>query len=245
MYGEEDPQYVTQPLKVAKKTGFWPVINCQDATHQSAYVGNVAWSFICADKALINESVDHVHLDGEDNNHGQTTTKDEEHDSYFGEDSDHGHKTREDKDNESATGEDSVHDIATGDKNERYNASGNDKKNIRVIGGNAFNIADYTPMANMFEMKNPIAVACNHSTNVFKIPLWLIVGTCYIIYFILCMISPIVKLNFPYSVASFKQLQISYTFNCDKAADMIRYTPLFDYKECLTRSVSFYKQFAR
>ena len=206
MYGEEDPQYVTQPLKVAKKTGFWPVINCRDATHQSAYVGNVAWSFICADKALIEETLERLHGNGQDSNHS-------------------GHATGEDK--------------------EHHHASGSNREHVKVIGGNAFNIADNTPMANMFEMKNPFAAACNHSTEVLKIPLSLIVVSCYIIYFILLMLSPIVKLNFPYSVASFKQLQISYTFNCDKAADMIKYTPLFDYRECLKRSVSFYKQFAR
>ena len=246
MYGEEDPQYVTQPLKIAKTTGFWLVINCSGATHQSAYVGNVAWSFICADKALVSESIGGINLDRIDSTHIEITKKNKHR--GFSMDKDHddnGQAIDEDDNNESVTEEDSVQNNAVGERKELSCGTDNDKKIIQIIGGNAFNIADHTPMANMFEMKSPIAVACNHSTDVFKIPLCLIVVPCYIIYFILLMLSPIVKLNFPYSVASFKQLQISYTFNCEKAADMIKYTPLFDYRECLSRSVSYYKQFAR
>ena len=243
MYGEEDPQYVTQPLKIAKTTGFWPVINCSGATHQSAYVGNVAWSFICADKALVSESIGSIDLDRIDSKHIETMEKDKQHDFSMDEDHDaNGHAIDEDDNNESITEEESVQNAAVGERRELNCGTNSEKKNIHIIGGNAFNIADHTPMANMFEMKSPIAVACNHSTDVFKIPLCLIVVPCYIIYFILLMLSPIVKLNFPYSVASFKQLQISYTFNCEKAAYMIK---LFDYRECLSRSVSYYKQFAR
>ena len=55
MYGEQDPAFVTTPLLFAKKSGFWPVIDCKDTVHQAAYVGNVAWMFVCAENALIRD----------------------------------------------------------------------------------------------------------------------------------------------------------------------------------------------
>lgn len=53
MYGEEDKFTVTEPLKMARKIGRWVRFDCKKAVHQMTYAGNVAWAFICAEKALI------------------------------------------------------------------------------------------------------------------------------------------------------------------------------------------------
>lgn len=53
MYGELDPYYITNGLKSAYKTnGILYQIGNGSAKFQQTYVGNSAWAFICADKAL-------------------------------------------------------------------------------------------------------------------------------------------------------------------------------------------------
>lgn len=53
MYGEGDPYFVVNPLAAAKKSGgtLYRVGN-GNALFQQSYVGNVAWAFILADRAL-------------------------------------------------------------------------------------------------------------------------------------------------------------------------------------------------
>ncbi|XP_046551100.1 3 beta-hydroxysteroid dehydrogenase type 7-like [Haliotis rubra] len=52
-YGELDRHYVTQLLKLVKKTaGILIQTGDGKALHQHAYVGNNAWAFICAEKAV-------------------------------------------------------------------------------------------------------------------------------------------------------------------------------------------------
>ena len=57
MYGENDDLFITSILDIAKKsgTGKWRLFSCNGAKHQMAYVGNVAWILICAEKALSEE----------------------------------------------------------------------------------------------------------------------------------------------------------------------------------------------
>lgn len=52
IYGEEDNYSVTEPLRFANKFGRWSRVDCKDTVHQMTYAGNIAWTFICADKAL-------------------------------------------------------------------------------------------------------------------------------------------------------------------------------------------------
>ena len=53
IYGEEDNYCISEPLRMAKKFGRWSPVDCNDTIHHLTYVGNTAWAFICADKALI------------------------------------------------------------------------------------------------------------------------------------------------------------------------------------------------
>ena len=47
---------VTLSLKAAQKLGRWQLFDCKGARHQFAYAGNVAWVFICADRAMTSDS---------------------------------------------------------------------------------------------------------------------------------------------------------------------------------------------
>ncbi|XP_071110931.1 3 beta-hydroxysteroid dehydrogenase type 7-like [Haliotis cracherodii] len=52
-YGELDRHYITQLMKVVKRTaGILIQTGNGKALHQHAYVGNIAWAFICAEKAV-------------------------------------------------------------------------------------------------------------------------------------------------------------------------------------------------
>ena len=53
MYGEQDPHYVINGLRNAEKCGkILFQVGEGNAKFQPAYVGNTAWAFLCADKAL-------------------------------------------------------------------------------------------------------------------------------------------------------------------------------------------------
>ena len=56
IFGEEDAMLVTLSLKAARKLGRWQLFDCKGARHQFAYAGNVAWVFICADRAMTSDS---------------------------------------------------------------------------------------------------------------------------------------------------------------------------------------------
>ena len=54
MYGENDELFISTILDIAQKsgTGKWRLYSCRGAKHQMAYVGNVAWMLLCAEKSL-------------------------------------------------------------------------------------------------------------------------------------------------------------------------------------------------
>ena len=114
-----------------------------------------------------------------------------------------------------------------------------------TIGGNVFFATDDTPQGEMVELLEPFAKACNFSVDGFKIPLWVFIYFAYIVYFILLLISPVVKLNVPFSVDNFKQMGVSFSFTSDKAKRMLGYAPLYNYEESFKRSMTFYKQYTR
>ena len=111
-------------------------------------------------------------------------------------------------------------------------------------GGQAFCAADDTPVKNLFEILNPFLVACNIPTKKFKFPMWFVLGIVYIIYISLLILTPVVKLNFPYGFCHFQQMRVSHTFKYEKAKSRLEYRPLYNYKESLQRSIKFYKRFS-
>lgn len=118
-----------------------------------------------------------------------------------------------------------------------------DTKN--TISGNAFFVADDTPVEDVFKIRHPFVCACNNSTDAFKIPLWLILFTFYTMYFVLLILSPVIKVNFPYGLGTIEQIRVSHTFTHEKAKRMIGYLPLYCYNEGLERSVLFYKRYSK
>ena len=54
IYGEED-KVTADFLKLAKRIGRWTHIDCKHADRQMVYAGNVAWMFVRAETAMIND----------------------------------------------------------------------------------------------------------------------------------------------------------------------------------------------
>ena len=171
LYGEGDTMVFSQALKLAKKFGGWQMFDCKGATGQTAYAGNVAWMFVCAEQTL-----------------------------------------RKGTDNNSAAGE-------------------------------VYNAADDTPCADSYEMLASFARGCNIPVKTNKKPIWLLLVFVYIVYFILYILSPFIKLNFPTAPPSVKQMCYSHNFKYDKARTLLGYAPLYSYEKAFERSVRFYKQY--
>ena len=54
IYGEED-KVTADFLKLAKRIGRWTHIDCKHADRQMVYAGNVAWMFVRAKTAMLND----------------------------------------------------------------------------------------------------------------------------------------------------------------------------------------------
>lgn len=58
MYGEGDPYYVVAALKSAiSRNNTLPPIGDGSAMYQQTYVGNSAWAFVCAEKAMFEDKL--------------------------------------------------------------------------------------------------------------------------------------------------------------------------------------------
>lgn len=113
------------------------------------------------------------------------------------------------------------------------------------MGGHAFFAADDTPVDDVYEMRVPFMKACNYPRGNFKPPLWLLIYIMYLVYFFLLLLSPFMKINFPFGISSLKQMTVSFSFKNDKAKGMLDYKPLYTYEESFKRSMTFYKRYGK
>ena len=109
--------------------------------------------------------------------------------------------------------------------------------------GEVYYAADDTPCADSYEMLAPFARGCDIPVKTNKLSMWLLLIPCYVVYFILRLLSPFIKLNFSMGVPSLQQMLYSYSFKYDKANSLLGYKPLYSYEESLQRSVKFYKRY--
>ena len=169
MYGEQDGFTVSEPLNIARRTGRWNQIDCKDSVHQMAYVGNTAWAFVAAEKAMLK-----------------------------------------------------------------------DKQN--QIGGKAFFVTDDTPIRDLFDLQAPFAKACGFSTDTFKVPVWPVLISVYILYILMWLISFVININMRIGISSLKFMRRTFTFKCDRAKTLLDYKPLYSYDESMKRSIEFYSK---
>ena len=111
--------------------------------------------------------------------------------------------------------------------------------------GEVYYAADDTPCSDQYEMLAPFARGCNIPAKTTTLSLWLLLIPCYIVYLILWLLSPLIKINFSMGVPSLRQMFYSYSFRYDKAEALLGYKPLYSYEESVRRSVRFYKRYVQ
>jgi len=134
--------------------------------HQHTYVGNTAWAFICAEKALC------------------------------------------------------INPLASGE---------------------AYFITDDTPASDSYALVAPFFVARGMRISSFRVPFWLIFGFVYLAEWLICILSPVVKLDIGISTDVIMFVNASITLKSDKARSLLNYSPLFSAEESMRNALSYYK----
>ena len=111
------------------------------------------------------------------------------------------------------------------------------------VDGEVYYAVDDTPCADSYEILAPFAQGCDIPVKNSKLPMWLLLIPLHAVYFILWMLSPIMKINVSMGIPGLKQMLYSYSFKYDRAKSLLAYTPMYSYEESLERSVKFYKRY--
>ena len=109
------------------------------------------------------------------------------------------------------------------------------------VGGEAFFITDDTPVAPVAELVKPLLDLRGFTLSKFTIPFWIayvitcIIQLCCILFQPFCRVGPQLITR-----SSLKEYKRNLTFSRQKAEELLRYEPLFTYKQSMERSSSFY-----
>ncbi|KAL4228317.1 hypothetical protein ACF0H5_013748 [Mactra antiquata] len=108
--------------------------------------------------------------------------------------------------------------------------------------GRCYFLADDSPRKSIYEFMQPIMKEIGMKPYSWSIPVPLILCILYVIYFILTVIRPFYRVNFPYGMAAFKALNRTATYSYNRARDELDYTPLFTYDEAKKKTAKFFRE---
>lgn len=217
MYGELDHLFIAAGQTMAGKLGgILPRIRCCGTKQQQAYVGNVAWGFICAEVTLYQESLashPKVITPSSDDNVEKVCTD----------------IRRRLKSIEKST-------VCKSDTIENSEA-------LKLSTDHTYYIVDDTPVCDNFDFQTPYLEASGYRVSKIAIPMSLVIFGFFILYYCLKLLRILFpNVNYPVSVGAVKFLRKSYVFSDAKARKELGYKPLYTPNEAHKRSIGFYQQ---
>ncbi|XP_060599798.1 3 beta-hydroxysteroid dehydrogenase/Delta 5--_4-isomerase type 1-like [Ruditapes philippinarum] len=220
MWGELDSTFVQLSLKSAAQTfGYLPRIQCGKIAHHNAYVGNVAWGFVCAEIKLYND-LKRSDVRGSMSNH----EKDERNRAEF---------CSELRRRSKRMG-------SNLDENEDLKDVNSDLKESTA---NIYYLVDDTPPNNTYDFLKPFLNASGYKMTEFACPLVLFAIVYWIIFGILFIVRLFgFKVNFPVADGLIGFNKRTYVFNDDKAREELNYRPLYSPEVAFERSIKYYKK---
>lgn len=216
MYGELDLLFITAGQKMARSTfGTLMTLQCNGVKQQQAYVGNVAFGFVCAERTLYEEML----LKGLKPRREETVL-------------DLCDTVRKRAKAESIR-------LLDGDV---IGASGT-VHNCDVTTDDVFYLVDDTPPEDPFVFQTPFLKQTGYSLSPVPLPISLVLIIFFFLYCILRLVRVFFpKVNYPVSARVVKFLRKPYIFSDKKARDRLRYRPLYTPEEAQRRSMTYYKQ---
>ncbi|WAR02207.1 3BHS2-like protein [Mya arenaria] len=221
MYGELDNAFVTIAQEMSKDTfGTLFMTNTSHVKQQTAYVGNVAWGFVCAEMKLNEERRQkYVTSDHNDNKDRQNICLE------LRQRSQRISMAREsNKDNEI------VQMIGINGKQSNY-------------GKDAYFVGDDTPHISPFLFHTPYLEASGYSIFSASVPVSLVI---FFMFLLKCFIGFLrmfgAHWNFPVSSSAMHYTKRPYTFDDKKVREELGYSPIYTPEEAQNRSMKFYKR---
>lgn len=226
MWGELDTIYFRLSQRMAAWTfGYLPTVNLGDVVHHSAYVGNTAWGFVCAEEKLHMEFIKDKTLSKMPN------SKNEEHAKL---------QLCSELRRRSKRMETDAR-VAETD----FKALSNMESDCDKQTDNVYYIADDTPTGNIFKSQEPFLNATGYKLVKYSCPLFIIIIVFHIMYGVLWLSRLFgLKINFPVSLGLCEYYKRSYTFSDLKARQELGYKPIYTFNESMERSLRYYKQFS-
>ncbi|WAR02203.1 hypothetical protein MAR_008761 [Mya arenaria] len=221
MYGELDNAFVTIAQEMSKDTfGTLFMTNTSHVKQQTAYVGNVAWGFVCAEIKLNEERRQkYVTSDHNDNKDRQKICLE------LRQRSQRISMAREsNKDNEI------VQMIGINGKQSNY-------------GKDAYFVGDDTPHISPFLFHTPYLEASGYSIFSASVPVSLVI---FFMFLLKCFIGFLrmfgAQWNFPVSSSAMHYTKRPYTFDDKKVREELGYSSIYTPEEAQNRSMKFYKR---
>lgn len=109
------------------------------------------------------------------------------------------------------------------------------------LGGEAFIVKDDTPYNSMIRFCKPYFDIFDVTIYRSFIPFWILYFILQFIEVILIMISPLKKIQFPFTLSTLIFTNLKTSFDGSKAENMLKYKPLYSPEESCKRSTVYYK----
>ena len=107
-------------------------------------------------------------------------------------------------------------------------------------GGQVYFITDNSPICNSFEFLEPFLKARGFALSKYSIPYPLAYAMLFLTENVLWALSPIYKIDFGTPLCSIIYINKTFYFNRKRAEEKLGYKPLYSWKECLEKSLTYY-----
>ncbi|KAH3885325.1 3 beta-hydroxysteroid dehydrogenase/Delta 5--_4-isomerase type 2-like isoform X2 [Dreissena polymorpha] len=211
MYGELDRVFVTFGQEMARRNGgVLQRVSTWKVRQQQAYVGNVAWAFVCAEQKLYRETIKNLKA----------------------------HKSEDDIDKRQCykwLNRLSERFTANpGSSFVEFELCGKETSK------NVYYIADDTPVVSTYEFQEPFLKASGFRLSRSVLPYWLALLVFYVMFIILRVLRLFGNFNYPVCVKSVHFSKTSFIFVDKKARDELGYSPIYSPDIAHTRSMVYY-----
>jgi len=220
MYGELDPGFVTAGQEMARRSGGVLVrTNTTSVPQSQAYVGNVAWGFVCAEVKLHKEWSERTRVTtGRVRGPGRV-------DEFC-------NKLRR-RSTRLSDCEETLQDNAV-EEIIQLNLQEDEGKNV-------FYLTDDTPPVSPLVFQEPFLIASGYKVMGLELPVMLVIAVFFLLRCVLrCLRLLGSQANFPVSHLSLYYMQKPFLFSYEKAREQLRYNPIYSPDEARQRSMGYY-----
>lgn len=107
-------------------------------------------------------------------------------------------------------------------------------------GGKAYFVTDDTPVCNSFEFMDNFLRSRGFRLSSYSMPYPVVYGMLYVMECFIKLISPFYRINVSTALCTLIYINKTFYFSRKRAEQLLDYQPLYTYKECIDKSMSYY-----